>query len=448
MTESTKTAPFRMPLMGEGIDEATLVKWLKKEGDTVKVDEPLVEVSTDKVDTEIPSPYEGTVKKFLAQPNETIHVHSSIAEITVSVDTPVDDIAEPIKKAAPKSEAKQSKPRKSSKRPSLSGQASGASAFGGNAKSTPVVRKLAVEYGIPLELVPGTGIGQKVTKEDLYHYMSETGGVHAAGGGQASGSPQPTDQLFHLETKTEANETGSKGEQETLEGVVVRREKMSKMRGLIAEHMIRSIRVSPHVTTTFEFDFTPIWDHRVAAKADFTKKHGFKPTFTHYLTYAAIQAIKDHPIVNVSVDGGDILFKDSINIGMAVALDNGLIVPVLKECQTKNFLDVCSGIQDLVTRARGKKLDPSDVKGGTFSITNPGLYGSLTSNPIINQPQVAIMGVGAIVDRLEMVAEVPTNRKKMMVSLTFDHRVVDGEGGAKYLRSLKEYIENPSWASY
>jgi 2-oxoglutarate dehydrogenase E2 component (dihydrolipoamide succinyltransferase) len=424
--------------MGEGIEEATLVKWLKKEGDLVKVDEPLVELSTDKVDTEIPSPYEGTVKKLLANPGETIRVHASIAELVVSSSTVVEEVSEP----EPKQEGPTNTKGAKVKRTKISRSnttAAGASAYGNNSKSTPVVRKLALEYGIPLELVPGTGIGSKVTKEDLFRHMTETGGVHLSG--DAGLSPKPSAPLFHLETKKD-------GDTETLEGVPVRREKMSKMRGLIAEHMIRSIRVSPHVTTTFEVDFTPIWNHRTESKDAFTKKHGFKPTFTHYLTYAAVQAIAKHPIVNVSVDGEDILYKDSINIGMAVALENGLIVPVLKNCQGKNFLEICSGIQNLVERARGKKLEPSDVKGGTFSITNPGLYGSLTSNPIINQPQVAILGIGTIVDRMEMDGSTPTTKKKMMVSLTFDHRVVDGEGGAKYLNTLKELIESPSWASF
>jgi len=451
MTEKRKIAAFRMPLMGEGIDEATLVKWLKNEGDTVKADEPLVEVSTDKVDTEIPSPYDGVVKKLIASPNDTIQVHAAIAELEVSDDTVIDEVVEtPAPKKSTPSKPTRTSNSKNTIGNKTKGPAAGASAFGNNSKSTPVVRKLAVEYGIPLELVPGTGLGNKVTKEDLYHYMAETGGVHQSGSG--AGSPDPSDALFGLETKTSSSNASNSDEPseatETLEGVVVRREKMSKMRLLIAEHMLRSVRVSPHVTTTFEVDFTPIWDHRSANKKTFTEKHGFKPTFTHYLTYAAVQAIKAHPIVNVSVDRGDILFKDSINIGMAVALENGLIVPVLKECQNKDFLGICSGIQNLVERARGKKLDPGDVKGGTFSITNPGLYGSLTSNPIINQPQVAILGIGTIMDRLEMSSGKPIGKKKMMISLTFDHRVVDGEGGAKYLKTLKESIENPSWATF
>ena len=436
MAQATKTASFRMPLMGEGIEEATLVKWLKKEGDSVKADEPLVEVSTDKVDTEIPSPFDGVVKKFLATPDEVIKVHAAIAELEVSADTVIQEVSAP---AEPTTAASAKKvPRKRAQATS-SGTAAGASSKGNNLKSTPVVRKLAQEYGIALELVPGTGLGKKVTKEDFYQYMLETGGG-LSGSAQALPQTTPDSPLFKIETST-AEGT------ETLEGVVVRREKMSKMRTLIAEHMNRSIRVSPHVTTTFEFDFTPIWDHRSKIKKPFTEKHGFKPTFTHYITYAAVQAVKEHPIVNVSVDGDDILFKDSVNIGVAVALENGLIVPVLKDCQNLDFLGVCKGTQDLVDRARGKKLKPSDVKGGTFSITNPGLYGSLTSNPIINQPQVAILGVGTIMDRLELADNKPVNRKKIMVSLTFDHRVVDGEGGAKYLRTLKGIIEDPSWAS-
>ena len=222
----------------------------------------------------------------------------------------------------------------------------------------------------------------------------------------------------------------------------VRREKMSKMRSLIAEHMVRSVRTSPHVTTIFEIDLQRVVQSREKNRAAFQEKEGFNLSFTPFFVWAAVQAIKEHPVVNVSVDGDDILWKDDINIGVAVALEKGLIVPVIKKAGELNFVGIARRMNDLVVRSRSKKLSPDDVQGGTFSITNPGMFGSIVSSPIINQPQVAIMSIGAIIKRPVVIEDMIAVRPLVQIGLTFDHRVVDGEGGSRYLASLKEHLES------
>jgi pyruvate/2-oxoglutarate dehydrogenase complex dihydrolipoamide acyltransferase (E2) component len=241
-------------------------------------------------------------------------------------------------------------------------------------------------------------------------------------------------------------DTATVNGKETLEGVPVRREKMTKMRRLIAEHMVESVRVSPHVTTTFEIDLHKVVAMREKCKKSFAAREGFNLTYTPLLIAAAVEAIKKFPIVNSSVDGDEILWKDSINIGCAVALGSegggGLIVPVIKNAGQKSVVEICRSLNDLATRARAKKLQADEVIGGTFSVTNPGGWGSITSNPIINQPQVAMLGIGAIVKRPVVIEnEQIVVRPMMMASLTFDHRVIDGEGGAMWLAEYKKILE-------
>ncbi len=418
------TEDILMPSMGEGINEATLVKWLKKAGDTVREDEPLLEVSTDKVDTELPSPVSGKILKFLYKDGDVITVHSVIAQVEVTGEskakTPAvekSDSSAPISSGGTAPQAAQPKYEINV----------------GTAKASPLVRKMARDQSVKLDEVPGSGLGGRITKQDMIRYVNGDALGHVA-----QVPPYSNDNpIFKLQTELQGN-------QELLDNVPVRREKMSKMRSLIAEHMNRSIRVSPHVTTNFEIDMHNIVSHRTATKAEFEKKHHFKLTYTHYILYAAVQAIKEHPIVNVSIDGDEILFKDQINIGVAVAIESGLIVPVVKNSQNLSFEEMAKAIDELVFKARNKKLAPTDVRGGTFSVTNPGLYGSISSNPIINQPQVAILGVGQIVERPVAREGKVVIHPMMMISLTFDHRVVDGEAGAKYLATLKKILEEKS----
>jgi pyruvate dehydrogenase E2 component (dihydrolipoamide acetyltransferase) len=445
-TELSHVTEVILPSMGEGVAEATLVKWLKKTGDMVAKDEPLLEVSTDKVDTEIPSPAAGTLLKTVALAGATIEINATIAWIgpqgsdvpapRVTKNTTAPGSATTGKGASRGGEpaVAQSSGHSSSHQASLStpGFYHEGSA---TTRSSPLVRKMAVDLGIDLRRVQGHGVGGRITKEDLIAFQRSPAINPAA---QVASAPAPL--LARLSTATT-------GGLETLEGVPVRREKMTKMRRLIAEHMVESTRVSPHVTTTFEIDLHKVVAMRERHKKAFAAREGFNLTFTPILIRAAIDAIKKFPIVNVSVDGDEILWKDSINIGCAVALGDaaggGLLVPVIKEAQTKSLTEICRALQDLAARARSKKLKPDEVMGGTFSVTNPGGWGSITSNPIINQPQVAMLGIGAIVRRPVVIENDQIGiRPLMMASLTFDHRVIDGEGGAKWLAEFKQILEN------
>jgi 2-oxoglutarate dehydrogenase E2 component (dihydrolipoamide succinyltransferase) len=446
-----------MPLMGEGINEATLVKWLKKPGDKVSKSEPLLEVSTDKVDTEIPAPADGFLVATLAKEGEVVQINTVIGHMTSDGSAAVASTAQPAAKPAVKPASNPaptaapkpaSKPVAPASRPAVA--AAGVS-HNGAVRSSPLVRKMARDLNINLGFVPGSGLHGRVTRADLDAYVasgahhSQLNQQHHMGTGQVifAQAPQSMPAPDALAKSPRVQTTVVDGV-EMMEGNPVRREKMTKMRRLIAEHMVESVRVSPHVTTVFEVDLHNVYEIREKHRAAFEAREGFKLTYTPFFIHAAVQAIKQHPIINVSLDGDDILWKQDINVGCAVALGNGLIVPVIKKAQDLNLTGVAHRLNDLVSRARSKKLLPEDVQGGTFSITNPGGFGSLTSNPIINQPQVAILGIGAVVKRPVVINDAITIRPMMMISLTFDHRVVDGEGGANYLATLKKILENYS----
>jgi 2-oxoglutarate dehydrogenase E2 component (dihydrolipoamide succinyltransferase) len=278
----------------------------------------------------------------------------------------------------------------------------------------------------------------RITRRDIDAFLSHEAAPRAGTGpGTGTGTAKGSAHLEYGRLETKRDPSGA----ETLEGVPIRREKMTKMRALIAEHMVRSVRTSPHVTTVFEIDMHRCAALREKAKRSWQERHGVNLTFTAFFVHAAIQAIKKHPIVNTSVDGEEILWKDTINIGVAVAIESGLIVPVIRNAGELNLLGVARRINDLATRARSKKLTPEDVQGGTFSITNPGMFGSLVSAPIINQPQVAILSVGAIIKRPVVIDDLIGIRPLVQVGLTFDHRVIDGEAGARYLATFKEILE-------
>ncbi len=409
-----------MPLMGEGVHEATLTSWLIAEGQRVEKDHPLLEVSTDKVDTEIPAPASGFLVKLQVKPGSVVKVNQCLGYIASQADVDQEAIApSPVQATVSAPEP----PVENKSYVSASPTADGLQ------RSSPLVRKMAKEKGIDLSQITGSGLHGRITKKDIVDF-------------EAAPSLPPSLAKASGEARL-LQKFGSSAEgQETLEGVPVFRETMSRMRQLIADHMVESVRTSPHVTTVFEMDLHRIVSLREKHKDAFQKQEGFKLTLTPFFIHATVEAIKRHPIVNVSVDGYDILWKKDINIGCAVALDNGLIVPVIKQAGDLSLLGVARRLNDLVVRARSKKLKPDDVQGGTFSITNPGGWGSVLSNPIINQPQVAILGIGAAVKRPVIVDEMIAVRPMMYMSLTFDHRVIDGEGGSKFLATLKEIIES------
>jgi pyruvate dehydrogenase E2 component (dihydrolipoamide acetyltransferase) len=429
-----KVTEVLMPLMGEGVHEATLTNWLIKEGEAVTKDSPLLEVSTDKVDTEIPAPASGILVKVLVPVGSVVKVDQALAIIsseagaTVSTELP----------AAPSTSASTTPPIPRDKQP-VTTEAADEAHDDSPLRSSPLVRKMAQERGIDLNQVRGSGMHGRITKKDLLDFEQDTPQVLNK---PVATAPAPAPTPLPMATPQTQLKLSSIDGQELLEGVPVRREPMSRMRQLIADHMVQSVRVSPHVTTVFEMDLHQIVKLREKHGAEFQKREGFKLTFTPFFIHAAVQAIKKHPIVNTSVDGYDVLWKKDINIGCAVALENGLIVPVIKQAGDLSLAGVARRLNDLVVRARNKKLKPDDVQGGTFSITNPGGWGSITSNPIINQPQVAMLGIGAIVKRPVVIDDMIAIRPMMMVSLTFDHRVIDGEGGSKYLATFKEIIEN------
>lgn len=419
-----------MPLMGEGVHEATLTSWLIAEGQRVEKDQPLLEVSTDKVDTEIPAPASGFLVRVQVKPGSVVKVNQCLAYLAASADAGA---------AAPQAPAAPSAPQAAAA-PSPAPRADEPAAPDAGSKlqrSSPLVRKIAKERGIDLAQVSGSGLHGRITKNDILGFDASAQPpaprAPSASPPRSAGAPLPAAALA-----TSANAAG----QETLDGVPVFRETMSRMRQLIADHMVESVRTSPHVTTVFEMDLSRIVNLREKHRAAFQKQEDFKLTLTPFFIHATVEAIKRHPIVNVSVDGYDILWKKDINIGCAVALENGLIVPVIKQAGDLSLLGVARRLNDLVVRARSKKLKPEDVQGGTFSITNPGGWGSILSNPIINQPQVAILGIGAAVKRPVIVDDMIAVRPMMYMSLTFDHRVIDGEGGSKFLATLKDIIEN------
>lgn len=443
--KSENTSPLtaiELPLMGEGVVEAVIVKWLKNVGDSIQKDEPLLEVSTDKVDTEIVATVGGYVIARYFKEGESVPVHSVMAYISENANDaapppPRRLLADQNQSSSQLKNDTHSLPAKhelfdSRGEDNLESRGLDHGSF---SRSTPLVRNLARAYGIELSAVRGSGSSGRVMRPDLERFIEATK-LHSFQSFEKS----------HLEYAK--LQTTKVGESEYLEGVRVKRVKMSKMRELTAEHMVRSIRVSPHVTTTFEFDFQKITDHRSQNMESFARENkGAKLTFTTYIAYAAIQALKEHPAVNSSVDGNDILWKDSINLGLAVAIETGLIVPVIKNCEEKSFSEFAIACHELIHRARNKKLTASDVQGGTFSITNPGLFGSIHSKPIINQPQVAILDVGAIVRRPVVIdkADTVVVRPMAYIGLTFDHRIVDGEGGSKFLASMKKQIESDLW---
>ena len=451
-----------MPQMGESIAEGTLSRWLKKPGDEVKRDEPLFEISTDKVDAEIPSPSAGVLAEVLVAEGETVPVQTVVARIetekgaAVATPTPAPAGAAPAEAGslsgtpagapvtaatavAPRGGSGAVAPRETAGPPPAAGGPDGAPA-GGNGledrlrtKSSPLVRKIAAEHGIDLASLRGSGIAGRVTKRDILQYIESGMPVTAAGG--AGRTPS-----IHAPSVVGAHAPPA----EPWPGDVV--EPMSRMRSLISEHMVASRRTAAHVTSIFEVDFTRVARIRAAHRAEFERTTGGKLTFLPFVVKVAVDGLRAFPILNASVRGNEIIFRKQYNIGVAVALDWGLIVPVVKNADNLSVTGLARALADVAERARQKRLDPSEVQGGTFTVTNPGVFGSLIGTPIINQPQVGILCLGAIEKRPKVIRgpegeDVIAIRTCAYLSLSFDHRIVDGADADRFLAFVKRGIE-------
>jgi 2-oxoglutarate dehydrogenase E2 component (dihydrolipoamide succinyltransferase) len=422
-----------MPKMGESIMEATILKWTKNVGDLIKMDETLLEIATDKVDSEVPSTAEGTIAELLYKENDVVPVGKVIAKINTggSVgDTPARAQTQEAPTAASAVAAPTAAP--------VMTAASNTTNSGSNKFYSPLVLNIAGAEGVSmseLENIQGTGNDGRVTKKDIIQYVASRTNSPAAAAAPVS-VPQTVSQPENVTATVSAGSIG--GNVEIIE--------MDRMRKMIADHMVRSKATSPHVTSFTEADVTNIVNWRNKIKTSFDKKYGEKITFTPIFIEAVVNAIKKYPMINCSLEGNNIILKKDINIGMAAALPSGnLIVPVIKNADTKNLFGLTKEVNQLANNARSNKLKPDDTQGGTFTMTNVGTFGSLMGTPIINQPQVAILAVGAIKKRpmvLETEAgDVIAIRHMMYLSLSYDHRIVDGSLGASFLTEVANELE-------
>jgi pyruvate dehydrogenase E2 component (dihydrolipoyllysine-residue acetyltransferase) len=440
-----------MPQMGESIFEGTITKWLKKAGEKVERDEPLFEISTDKVDAEIPSPAAGVLSEIKVGEGQTVPIQTVVAVIdgasAAAAAAPVKtEAAKPAPAPAPQA-APSPAPAPSAVKsapapvPAASATTPPQRPTGEKVRSSPLVRRLARENNVDLTRVPGSGAGGRVSKRDILSAISSGGmrgsAVPASRPGSAPPPPPPA-------------ATG--GQAHTLLEVAVPRERMyfgdytvepmSVMRQKIAEHMVISKRVSPHVYSIDEADVTGIVKLRSQKKEEFERTSGAKLTFMPFFIRAAVEGLRAFPSVNSSVDGTNIVYHRECNIGIAVALDWGLIVPVIKHAEEKNFLGLQRAINDLAERARTKKLKPEEVQEGTFSITNPGVFGGLMGLPVISQPNVAILGLGTIEKRPVVIDDAIAIRSMVYLTLSYDHRVVDGAIAHQFMSKIKHFLED------
>jgi pyruvate dehydrogenase E2 component (dihydrolipoamide acetyltransferase) len=440
-----------MPQMGESIFEGTITKWLKKAGDKIERDEPLFEISTDKVDAEIPSPSAGVLKEIKVTEGQTVPIQTIVAVIDVDgagaapvATPPKPEAAKPAPAPAPAADAK---PSAAAAAPSAQ-PSPAVSASGERVRSSPLVRKIARENNIDVSQVPGTGAGGRVSKQDILGAV-ESGTVPVA----RPGASAPPSAAVAAPSRPSAPPpaTGGASASAVLENAVPREkmyfghyevQPMSVMRQRIAEHMVLSKHVSPHVYSVDEVNVSGIAALRTKMKAKFEEASGTKLTFMPFFVRAAVEALRAFPTVNSSVDGTNIILHKECNIGIAVALDWGLIVPVIKNAEEKNFLGIARTMNDLAERARAKKLKPDEVAEGTFAITNPGVFGGLFGLPVINQPNVAILGLGTIEKRPVVVDDAIAIRSMVYLTLSYDHRVVDGATAHQFMAKIKHTLEN------
>jgi 2-oxoglutarate dehydrogenase dihydrolipoamide succinyltransferase (E2 component) len=450
-----------MPQMGVSVSEGTITRWLKQLGEPVAMDEPLLEISTDKVDTEVPSPGEGVVTEIRVQEGETVEVGTVLATIGPAGALPSEVPGEPVppsvapavQDAAPAAEEDLAPAQQVPAQPATDG---------GNGRTfvSPVVARIAAEHGVDPSAVPGTGQGGRVTKKDILAFI-ESG---AAASPQALPSEVPVEEPAAPEAPPAppppvapppappappaAPSPAPAQQVPVAAGVGESEEPMNAMRRGIAEHMRRSLDTSAHVTSAIEVDMSRVVAARQALKKEYQSRHGVNPTYLAFIAMAAVETLEDWPWVNGEIRGEKIVTRPFVNLGIAVSLEDGkgLIVPVLKNAQDLNLLGLARGIADLAERARTKKLMPDDVQGGTFTITNPGGYGTFHGTPIISQPQAAILGTYAVVKRPwvvqdELGQDVIAIRPMMNLTLTYDHRLVDGAYAGSFLRDLRKRLE-------
>jgi len=414
-----------MPQMGESIFEGTITKWLKKPGDKVQRDEPLFEISTDKVDAEIPAPASGVLQDIKAAEGSTVQVNTVVG--TIAGDG---EAAAPAKSAAKKEEAPApAKTQAAAPAPTPAPAAHDEESYD-DVRSSPLVRKMAREHGVDLNRVTGTGTGGRITKQDIQAFLDK---------GPSAAAPAPTAPAISAAAPAPSRPVPAPA----IPGDVV---PMSQMRKIIAQRMIESRRTSAHVHCMFEVDLTRIVTLRNKLKNSFEQRHGARLTFMPFFVRAAIIGLQQYPIVNASLDGDNIRYHKHVNAGIAVALDWGLIVPVLKSADELNFLGLQRGITDLGERSRTKKLMPQDVEGSTFTITNPGQFGAVFGLPIINQPNSAIMGVGGITKQPMVVTDKDGTdsiaiRSVVHLTLGYDHRLIDGAIADQFMAVVKKTLE-------
>lgn len=436
----SEAVPIVMPQMGESITEGTVSKWLKAVGDTIEKDEPLLEISTDKVDAEVPSPAGGKLLEIKVQEGETVEVGAVLALVGAagaSVPSPKAEDQSPKSEAQPQAKAAVAagSPTSEIRLPKSTNGNSSVDDLR-RTKSSPLVRNIAAEHGIDITRIPGSGLSGRVTKQDIMSFI-ETGAALRPQDllvkGASSASAKPTYTPTPITASAED-----------------RVEKMSVMRKKIAEHMTFSKQTSAHVTSVYEIDMTNVAKFRKKNKDEFQARYGTKLTYMPFIFQAVNAAIRKYPVVNSQIDGENVIYKGDINLGMAVALDWGLIVPVIKKADTLSLSGLALAANDLADRARMKKLSPDEVGGGTFTITNPGVFGGLFGTPIINQPQVAILCVGTIEKRPKVFTSPEGDdyiaiRHMAYFALTYDHRIVDGADAERFLSYMKEFLETGSF---
>ncbi len=467
-----------MPQMGESIFEGTITKWLKKPGDKVERDEPLFEISTDKVDAEIPSPSAGVLKEIKVNEGQTVPIQTVVGVIdgagsaTAAAPAPKAEAPRAAAPAAPKANAAPAPQAPAPSRPApqaVPAPPAQAAKEGPRIHSSPLVRRMAKEHGIDLGTVPGTGAGGRISKQDIEAAIS--GGGASPNGAQyeaeteeqlveayeapaqaRSATPPPAARPSAPPPPPPGAPQSTGGQAHVSFETAVPREKlyfgdyevspMSVMRQRIGEHMVASKRVSPHVYSVDEIDMTKIAALRAKSKDEFEKRNGTKLTFMPFFVKAAVAGLRAFPTLNASLDGTNVIIHKEVNIGIAVALDWGLLVPVVKHADEKNILGIQRTMNDLAERARTKKLKPEEVQEGTFSITNPGVFGGLFGLPVISQPNVGILGLGAIEKRPVVINDSIAIRSMCYVTLSYDHRVVDGAIAHQFLHKVKETLEN------